>query len=380
MIGHLQPTLDGIHRNNEALSRVPIKNILIHYGEDISYMGDCCVNFGKLGHLRSCLNDPFLDLNLQPGIHQKYCSPILMNNPHVSQILGLDFKDIDLGNYDIVFCISYKETELLRILHDRYGDEIGNGRLRSAVFSLSKELLRTKSDSDFILPINSELIEKMRTPLPGELYISDEERDWAESWLYAKGVEKDDQLFVCCDSSSENYKLLNVIVYFDFLKYLLGKSRSKILIFDERGIGKADFYKVWLGDTIKDKLVVSEKMSLREDFRIIASRSTRLVFGPCTGLLHCASSIYNHYINKGMPLSELPRIITYTGIYPNTPLNAQFWWGNSPLVQCLFLKNIEGKKRIRLLSEMSSKERALNDSLACTEYTAEMLIDFIERG
>jgi hypothetical protein len=377
MTENLRPTLDQIIRNNEIIGDVPVKKVLILYEEDTPYLGDACRHFGHLRLLRSHFNNAFIQLNFQPAKNCKFGLAVLKNDPCMDRLSILEWKDIDLSQYDIIYSISYAEDAFLQFLHDKYGDKIRNENYKPAVFSLSKHTLDPKSQPRSIFPEHSGLGKDVGMPSPDELYISDEERDWADNWLVSKGVKKSDELFICCDSASARFKLLNIDVYFGFLKFLLEQSRGKILLFDERGIGKVEFYRSWLGERVKDRLIVSEKLSLREDICLLGSRSTRLIFGPCTGLMHCASGVYSHYVNRGMSVSEVPLIVTYTGIYNIHDQNASYWWGNSPLVQCLLLKDIDGKKRMRLLSELSAQERKLNDSLPCSEYTTQMLVNFV---
>ena len=122
-------------------------------------------------------------------------------------------------------------------------------------------------------------------------------------------------------------------------------------------------------------MIVSKRQHIRKDLCILSSSYIKMIFGPCTGLMHCASGIYNHFVKKGEPVSDVPAMITYTGKW-----DSQFWWGNSPLVDCLVLRNIENKKKLCVLDHLDEDEKYyLDDRLECQEYTAAMLIDFISR-
>jgi hypothetical protein len=150
------------------------------------------------------------------------------------------------------------------------------------------------------------------------------------------------------------------------------------LVYDAEDVGKESFYEAWLDPELFDRMIFVSNLGLRKDLAILGSSYMKLLFGPCTGLIHCASGIYNHHVHNGMCGDDVPLMITYTGCYPKTEGNANKWWGDSPLVNCIMLKESNNVKRIRLLKELSEEERELNDSLACSEYTSDMLIDFIK--
>jgi hypothetical protein len=79
-----------------------------------------------------------------------------------------------------------------------------------------------------------------------------------------------------------------------------------------------------------------------------------------------------------MDVKDAPLMITYTGKYRNDE-NALVWWGNSPLVVCLLLKNICGKPQMCLLNELTEEEKVNSRNvLSCKEYTSYMLISFID--
>ena len=381
MMAGPQAVLSNIVFNTQRINYGTIGRVLVLYEEQIAFIGDCCLRFDKLKYFKSFLKNATIDVNFSIGSNFKFYNAFLTNNPHIDSISTLSWDNIDFESYDIVFCAKYDERAFLQFLHERYGHLIMQDQCRLAVFSLSQLLLRPQNDTTHVFPVNKNLLEYIRScdqnSRLGELYVNDEEQAWANQWLESKGLRPNEDLFIVCDSASSREKLINIAVYFDVLKFLLRKENSKVLIFDEKGIGKEEFYQQCLGKNNMRTIIFSKRLTLREDLCILASRYTRLILGPCTGLLHCASSIYNNYVNRGMNVSEVPLMITYTGHYTRENKNANFWWGNSPLINCLLLKKRNDRKQIVLLRDLSEHEKNTDDSLPCSEYTAEMLIEFI---
>lgn len=349
-----------------------VKRVLVLYEEKIYNIGDCCVRFDKLKHFGSYFSNAAININFRKRENDKFIDALLKNNPHLSAITTKDWNEIHFEQYDVVIAISYNEPKLLQFIHEKYGVDTA-----FAVISLSELILNPSDAARYIFPVVPQLVQHVKTPGPGELYISDEEQAWADSWLESKGLKKGEHLFIVLDSTLRREKLVSLNVYFEFLAALLKKQNCKVLVFDENELGKEEFYGAWLGAKAMEKMIFSKKMQLRQDLCLLSSSYTRLVVGPCTGLLHCASAIYNRYINKGMPVEDVPLLMVYTGEYVGPELNANNWWRNSPLVNCLMLKKSNGAKQLRLLGELTENEKQLNDSLPCSEFTAKMLTDFM---
>jgi hypothetical protein len=103
-----------------------------------------------------------------------------------------------------------------------------------------------------------------------------------------------------------------------------------------------------------------------------------MIFGPCTGLMHCSSAIYNYYKKMGMNENDIPIMITYTGKFPEEQNPAE-WWGNAPLIDCIMLKSRDnaGCSLIKL-SDLPPEEQERNDLLPCSHYTADHLINYVK--
>jgi hypothetical protein len=369
-------------RNNTAASRPEnVKSVLILYEEQIFNLGDCCIRFNKLRCFRSFFTNASVEINFTDPGNQKYYDGLLKNNPHLDRISTNSWNDIDFSCYDMVICIAYNEQRLLDFLHEKYGAAINGKQWKPGVISISKLILNPvpEADAKYIFPVNSSLVSHLKAPQPGELYISNDEQQWADEWLEAQGMKKGERLFIIVDSTLRRDKMVNFDVYYEFFTFLLGMKNTKVLIFDEKGLGKESFYKDFVGERLFSKIIFSKGLGLRQDLAIIASSYTKLVFGPCSGLLHCASSIYNNFVRCGMPLPDAPLLITYTGKYYADEKNAWTWWGTSPLMNCLILRERNGIKKMCVLNELHESEKQVNDPLPCSAYTSKMLIDFVTR-
>ena len=174
--------------------------------------------------------------------------------------------------------------------------------------------------------------------------------------------------------------MIRLDAYFDILTHLLCESGIRVLIFDERGVGKEAFYREWLGESEIEKMLFFTPSSLRESLCVLSSSQVRLIFGPCTGILHCASGIYNIFVAKGYPVNRLPLMITYTGKYEKEGHTAEAWWGTSPLIHCLVLRRRNSISDMVLLKDMKEDEKAdAGVLLPCDQYSSEMIIDFLNQ-
>jgi hypothetical protein len=267
------------------------------------------------------------------------------------------------------------ETSLLNTLAQRYEQLGGSGNYAPPVFSMTKTVFLGEGLATIKFPLYTGLLEYIRNTT-GELHISDKEREWADNWLRERGVSQGDFVIVVLDTASGKEKMLNTPVYFEFLQFLLRGRRVRVLNFDERGLGKEEFYKAWLGDQT-DKMIFSRNLSLREAVCLLSASSVRMIFGPCTGLMHCASAIYNYYKKMGMDGRDIPIMITYTGRYQGQE-SASEWWSNSPLIDCIMLKARDnGDCSLVKLSDLSPEDQAKNDSLPCNRYTTGHLTNFV---
>ncbi|WP_298734517.1 hypothetical protein [uncultured Chitinophaga sp.] len=375
-----QPTLDKILENNAGLDIAGVKRVLILHEEPLTNIGDWCIRFDKLKYVHTLLANATITINFTAAGTAKLTAALLKHNPHLHAVTVMKWQDIEFEAYDFIIAISLHEEAVLAYLHDRYGAAIQDARYKVCVYSMSRLMLKFDSGTTPVFPMSQELIrhfEASRTP--AALFVTREEQQWADEWLRKKGLKEHEQLYIILDSTTRRDKLLNMEVYAEFLTALLEQDNVKVLIYDETSMGKQEFYEAFLGEEYMDKLIFSESLTLREDICLLASTCTRMVFGPCTGLMHCASGIYNHYVAQGLGREDVPVLITYTGKYLPDEKHVYLWWENTPLVNVLVLRNRDGKKTLLLMDDLNDEQKITNDGLPCSEYTADMLTAFVNR-
>lgn len=370
-------TLKKIERNSETVDVADVRRVMVLYEEEIVMLGDYCIKFDKIRYVEKFFPNAILDVHYTESFNAKYFDGFLRHNPYVKSVCEGNRETISFEHVDVLLCASHQEEELLNFLHARYGEKILQDKMKLAVFSISGLILHPNPKSRFVFPINEKLLKTLDVPGPCRIYMSNEEKMWADRWLALKGLESHENLIVAIDSSAVKSKLLSIDVFFDFLRSLLDVRGNKILIFDERNAGKNIFYSAWLGAEYAKRLIFSNGLTLREDLALLGSSNVGLIVGPCTGLMHCSSAIYNHYVAEGMSLSDVPLIITYTGRFENDNYDVPLWWGNSPLVDCLLIKERNNKKEMLLLDSLSEQDKLNYSALPCSEYSADMLLTFV---
>jgi hypothetical protein len=379
----LQELLDVIYRNNSVFDRASAARVLILFEQKEFMIGDTCIRFYNFSICRSYFGKAIIDLRFRDNDpYFRFYEALLRNNPNLDSIAAIDWNALRFEEYDVVICAVFDERVLASQLSDKYRSLLGGGHMKTAIFSMSPIFIYKVHQGGHIFPLCDELLTYSQLQ-PGdkrnEIYISGEEKKKANQWLKTMGLREGEALYVFLDSSSVRDKLLKIEVYFKTLSSLLRGKNVRVLIFDEKDIGKELFYKEWLGNELASKLIFSKRQDFRMDLTLLAADQVELVFGPCTGLLHCASAIFNHFLKNDIR-DKAPSLIAYTGKYTQND-HAQYWWGNSPLVSCVLLKNISGKPSLCVLDELPDDEKINTRNIAgCKEYTPDLLIPFIEKS
>lgn len=379
-VENYEPTLSKILENNAGLDRAGIKQVLILHEETLTNIGDWCIRFDKLKYLKTFLENADVTINFTSEGTDKLSGALLKNNPHLNFVTAVQWPEIPFEKYDFIISISRNERAILAYLDEKYGALIQSGQFRVCVYTMSHIMLKHDGAAGTVFQVNQDLVahsEKQKAP--GELFITREEQQWADEWLKEKGLKENEELFIILDSTTRRDKLLDMQVYFEWLTSLIERENVKILIFDETSMGKEEFYSEFLGDEYMGKFIFSNSLTLRQDICLLGSSYTRLIFGPCTGLMHCASSIYNNYASNGLDRKRIPVLITYTGKYQPDEKHVYLWWANTPLVNVLVLRNRSYKKTMLLMDDLSDEEKITNDGLPCSEYTTEMLTEFVNQ-
>jgi hypothetical protein len=382
MINNLESTLKKNSENNCA--RNDAKTVILLFEAPTNFIGDNFVIFQYLKSISAFYKNARVSLNYINKGYTNLYNALLQNNPCLDELLQLQWAEIPFESYDVILCLTLAESELLEHLLMRYGQQISDGSFTPCIFSIFiKSAFRPSDIAPIVFPKHKEFFAfsaQIMKQEVREIYITDEERHWGNTWLKDHGLQADEDLFILVDSTSQRHKLLDIVTYFEFLKYLLRKPKSKVLIYDEKDIGKQDFYREFLDDELAARLIFSKKNSLRLDLRLMSADKVKMIFGPCTGLMHCASGIYNNFLKNGMLRDQVPLIVVYTGKYSEFSINANSWWGTSPLVNCLMLRSTNNNVEMVLLTDLSIEEKLRVDNQAdCSAYTADMLMNFVDR-
>ncbi|WP_343672295.1 hypothetical protein [Chitinophaga sp.] len=357
------------------------RNILIIFYEEKMFIGDSYILINKLSACQSYFPDAAIDINCCNKKYTGLCAALLKHNPFISNFNNMEWHELDYSAYDIVFCILPDEQKLLQVLQDKYTDA---AYWPTTIYSLTAQFINTHLNPNIISAFppftamlnNQDLVTQEHAM---ELYISPEERDWAYNWLREHGLKEHERLFIILDNTSDREKLMTMDTYYGVLSYLLNQDAVKVLIYDETGVGKESFYRTWIGEDKLSKMIFANKLGLRQDICLLGAEQTRLILGPCTGLMHCASGIYNYFVRTGRPVASLPSIITYTGKYIDADDTPDHWWGNAPLVTCLIVRQDENDgKEVVVLHQLSEDEKKdATRLLPCKYFSADMLIRFL---
>lgn len=209
-----------------------------------------------------------------------------------------------------------------------------------------------------------------------EIFISEEERMVAELWLKEKGLTDDDDLIIILNGSSRDEKIILPEEFTKLIKLMLQQKNSKILVFNT---DYANEETLQLTVDQKERFIYAPFQGIRRDLNIIVSRFTKVVIGPCTGILHLANGAFVYLLNKQLiAIDKLPFMMVYTGLQQHDvnylPHN---WWNNS-LVKCAVIIKINGEDALVALDEIIANTQRFR-AIAGYVYAikASMLYEFL---
>ena len=367
--------LEELTERSKDLNKLSVEKALVLFEVERFFIGDTCDRMAYLKVCSAVFPNAKVDLfTNQPGI-----AHLMKNNIYVNYlIISEAYSQINFPQYDIVICLSHKESDILSHLNGVY-EKQGDSHLPK-VYSIPD--LNDKNHGIKIifppLPITTEEVTADRM----EIFISKTEARWANQWLRNAGVGKEDSVVIFLDSAGDRSKLMSTSEQFELIKQILKYQEDKILIYDENGMNKKLFYISWLGAKIvADRFIFAEKSALRESICLMAADAIRMIIGPCTGLMHCASAVYQHMLSANTRKeNEVPVLLTYRGKVQD-PIDSPYrWWGNSLCDCALIVASEENGKRIRELSEQDREmSNALNGLLPAQEITGMLLYSHIQK-
>lgn len=376
--------LANILRNNAGEDKLSIKHILIVYDREEAYIGDTCIHVSRLRKIRAYFPNASITAATSSEKQYRMVRAVLDGNPNVDHYRNASWEQIEFEQYDLIICGCVPEQPFVDYFLARYGQEIVNGSFDKLLYTASEIIgFDEYQNKEPFLPKHRELIDFRLSPedeqsmLANELHVSEEERKWADGWLTDSGLGRADDLMIFIDNSSSRDKLMKITDYFDILTACARRPGTKILIFDEQKLGKKRFYREWLETDLHEKLLFAEGLSLRQAIALISSGRTRLVFGPSTGLLHCASGAFNILLQKKL-LARIPVMVAYLGSDPRSSFREDRWWGGSYVDAILPVrKQNNGVEIISIKNVDYEKLKSEGRILGCDAYSAESLLEYI---
>lgn len=366
--------------NRESPKRV----IIIHEVKKV-LIGDSLFLLAYLKKMKEFFINATICVNSRSS--HKLFGVLLQNNPYVTEVNNLKWDDIDFRGYDVIvynFFDEVYEKDFIDLFYKKYFKEIKENLFRPTIFShiILPRSERYKPAVDlfpFTEEFNIFLNEKekfIRTSV--EIWVTEEERKQADLWLFKNGLRIDEKCLIFVDESGNMQKVLDLFCYIDILEFFLGIDKIKILIFDPQRIDKKNnIYRELLEADKFNKLIFVEGRDLRRDIGLLASHYTRLIFGPSTGIMHCAVGVYNYFIRikKNASIEDIPILLTYICDWDDNV--DETWWWDGSIADCIMVvREALGTKKIVKLSQENLKKYK-DKLLGVDEYSSVSIIYYM---
>ncbi|MFS4447855.1 glycosyltransferase family 9 protein [Maribacter sp. 2307UL18-2] len=363
--------LEQIKKNNKGINREVLK-VLINYKIKDYLIGDSLL---RLRHFK-LIRDFFLKAKISVNLHHRIDVAMLQYNPYVDQLISKDLGSQNIFEYDVIIIIGDDEA-LYKEIVNRWVRELDMGTFETSIFSLTR-YLKVEENNHNILPPYQELYEfivqkKNKFKLKKEIFIQNSEIEWANQWLQLNGVKSNEKVIIIIDSSSLREKLLPLEVHFKIILFFLENDKHKILVLDKFGNGKSLFYNEWFDNKFEHRFIFAQKLKFRHELMLLSSDYIRFIFGPCTGIMHCASAIHNHFVSKYGNARGQPDIMVYAGTDSYENDHKSIWWGDDEEAKCCVVKYVNDFQK-----EIVWINPNVHDYLPCSEYTSLLLQNFIK--
>lgn len=266
---------------------------------------------------------------------------------------GLSWDQINFDSYDLIILETDIVLKFFLHIHPLLHTTSLNN---TSVYTISPLIDRPsvhKYDWDFFenhLENEGEKFGDLIRSSDKEIFISEEERSYAELWLKEKGVTKDDDLIVILNGSSRDQKVILQEEFVELVKLMLQHKNSKVLVFNTDYVNEETFQ---LTANQKERFIYASSQGIRRDLNILASRFTKAVIGPCTGMLHLANGAFVYLLNRHLiAINKLPFMMVYTGRqHHDVDYLPHNWWSNS-LVNCAVIIKVNGEEALVALDEV----------------------------
>lgn len=367
-------TLKSIQNINAGIQREKIKSILMYYDMNIFFIGDTLKDISKTLLVKRFYPNAKIDFVTS----NSKVLELLQNSPYVSSMTKQHYKDLSFENYDLIYIISDNELEIMKSIVKNHWNWFKQRPIPYFLFSLTSAVFNDEKPVKF--PTHYEIIEyeyneeDMRKVANTEVFLSNEELNWANEYLKEQGLKKDEDLAILLDSTSNKGKLIDEEQFFETVRLILKKEKAKILVYDIEEEGeKKKRYEKKLTEEELARIIFSRTKSLRKDICILGNKQVKTIIGPCTGIMHCASGVYT-VLGK-----DIPSILVYKGFFDQMDAtdDVYWWWGGNSMVNCLLLLKNEEEPLPILLSKLE-KEVTYHDLDYTSKIKAKQLLEVIE--
>lgn len=354
----------------EGMHRETIKRILIIVDTiDDKWIGDTILRLSRFKFIHYYFPHAVISINTSCQVWNS----IALHLSYIHQITNYSRETIPYDAYELVLLLVECKRDYLNTITEcarhKQADimvaSIYNSNLREEE---DRRIPFLKEVFEFEYP--KELLEDIGKC---EIALTEEELKEAEQLL--DSYVADEKLIVYFDKSSTYRKLLKMSVNIELIKYFQSLEGKRVVMFDPFGEDKALFYSSLGIDT--SNLVIIKGGSIRRNFAVMADKRVELILGPCTGMMHAASGIYN-FMLKHKKRSRPPHMLVYTGLYTGNLTNASYWW-KGRLVDCIVIKKDEdGMNKVFRLEDISQFQISVQENVQhCREYTSGMIKDHL---
>jgi hypothetical protein len=348
-----------------AFDREKIRSVLVCLDDTKNdKIGDCIVRMSHIKWLQWYFPHAVIHVN-SPS---KIFTILSKNIPSIEKTTHLPIEEIEYDDYEMVLLI-VEARSLYYAGINEYVERKGD--VDFAVYTLLEP--EENGELKLAIPPLPELEGGLPDPLMKdisrrEITVSEEEMLAGKRFL-DQYVGKDEKLIIFLTNSSAFNKTLKMSVNIELIDYFASLPGRRLILLDPDN--DREFIFRSLGAKLENTLFLKGK-SLRETFAFMADERVELIFGPCTGLMHAASGIYNSLLARGLR-TTLPHMLVYTGLYYEIS-HAMDWWQGS-LVKCLILRRGKyAQKKIQLLEDMDRTEFLFQQNILPTsEYTASLI-------
>jgi len=357
-------------REEVVFDRTEARTVLICLDDSKkNKVGDCIVRFSNIKWLQFYFPNARFFINSPSRVFYE----VAKHSPAIEKFANCPVERIEFNDYDVVLLLVDDRSLYSKCI----GEYIARQRdVRFAVFALTAP----QDNIEIMVPIPTlpELDEEVPAHVLDEIRKREiflQEDELMEGARFLDQYIGDEKVIIFMTNSSTFLKTLKMSVTIDLIRWFESLPGRRLVIFDPDNDRELFFRSC--GVEFNNTVVVKGK-SLRETFAIMADKRVELIFGPCTGLLHAGSGIYNNLLKRDIR-TTIPHMLVYTGMYYEIS-DAKEWWEGS-LVKCMVLKkDLYWRKKISLLEEVDTRELIFQENILPTsEYTTSMIVDFFKK-